>query len=91
VESNGRATHDVLGRRDEEPCGRPLLQRVMANGRRCAPAPAALTELRDRARQELDRLPSGARGLAPMDPPYRVMVSPALARERDALESGHGG
>jgi nicotinate phosphoribosyltransferase len=90
VESGSHAGHDVLGRRDEEPCGRPLLQQVMANGRRCAPAPT-LAASRDRARHELERLPPAVRHLPRMDPPYRVVVSPALARGRDAMEHRHGG
>jgi nicotinate phosphoribosyltransferase len=32
VERDGMPDHDVLGRRDDDPCGRALLQRVMAGG-----------------------------------------------------------
>jgi nicotinate phosphoribosyltransferase len=91
IERDGIASHDVLGRRDEEPWGRPLLQQVMKGGRRCGPAPETLDEARARARQELARLPANVRRLGPADPPYRVDVSTALARDRDALERRYGG
>jgi nicotinate phosphoribosyltransferase len=89
VERSGIADHDVLGRRDEEPCGRPLLQRVMAGGQRCAPQRVTLDEARARAKDELNRLPSRLRGLEPATPPYSVDVSPALARDLDAVRRQH--
>jgi nicotinate phosphoribosyltransferase len=85
VEHGGLAEHDVLGRRDEDPYGRPLLKRVMAGGRRCAEGCVTLDQARAHAKWELGRLPERTRGLEPADPAYVVEVSPALAKDRDAL------
>jgi len=85
VERDGIADHDVLGRRDEEPCGRPLLQHVMAGGQRCAAGRVTLHEARAHAKGELDRLPPRLRGLDPATVPYVVDLSPALAHDRDTL------
>ena len=89
VERDGIADHDVLGRRDEEPRGRPLLQRVMAGGQRCAAGRVTLDEARAHAKVELDRLPPRVRGLEPARPPYVVDLSPALSQERDSLRREH--
>jgi nicotinate phosphoribosyltransferase len=85
VDHDGVADHDVLGRRDEEPCGRPLLRQVTAGGNRQAVGRVTLDQARAHARSELDRLPPRLRGLAPAEPPYRVDVSAALAQDRDTL------
>jgi nicotinate phosphoribosyltransferase len=90
VERDGVADHDVLGRRDDEPCGRPLLQRVMAGGERCPAGRVTLSDARARARGELNRLPPRIRSLEPASPPYAVELTPGLARERDALGREHG-
>lgn len=89
VERDGIADHDVLGRRDGEPCGRPLLQRVMSGGQRCAAGRVTLAEARVHAKGELGRLPPRVRGLEPAGPPYVVDLSPALARDLDALRRQH--
>lgn len=89
VEREGIADHDVLARRDDEPCGRGLLRQVMAGGRRCAAERVTLGEARARARGEVDRLPPRLRGLEPAIPPYEVRLSPALAQDRDALRRQH--
>jgi nicotinate phosphoribosyltransferase len=89
VERDGIAHHDVLGRRDEELCGRALLQQVMAGGQRRPAGRVTLDEARARAKDELDRLPSLMRGLAPADPGYVVDLSPALAQKRDTLRRQH--
>jgi nicotinate phosphoribosyltransferase len=83
VERDGVADHDVLGMRDEEPCGRPLLQRVMAGGRRLAAGRVTLEESRVHADRELARLPPRVRALDPAA--YAVETSAALAQDRDAL------
>jgi nicotinate phosphoribosyltransferase len=85
VERDGRAERDVLGRRDDEPCGRPLLQRVMGGGRRLPAGRATLAAARALAQVERGRLPPQVRGLAPASPAYRVDLSPALAREADRV------
>lgn len=89
VERDGIADRDVLGRRDEEPCGRALLQQVMTGGQRCPTGRVTLDEARVRAKAELDRLPLRVRGLDPANPPYVVDLSPALAQDRDTLRRQH--
>jgi nicotinate phosphoribosyltransferase len=89
IERDGVADHDVLARRDEAHAGRPLLQRVMARGRRCPKGQVTLDEARAHTRVELQRLPSRLRRLEPADPPYAVEVSDELARARDALRRQH--
>jgi nicotinate phosphoribosyltransferase len=85
VEHDGIADHDVLGRRDDEPCGRALLQHAMTGGQRCVAGRVTLDEARAHAKRELDRLPLRLRGVEPASPPYAVDLSPALAQDRDAL------
>jgi nicotinate phosphoribosyltransferase len=89
VERDGVADHDVLARRDEVHVGRPLLQRVMARGRRCVEGHVTLDEAHAHTRAELQRLPSRLRRLEPADPSYAVEVSEALARDRDTLRRQH--
>lgn len=89
VERNGVAEHDVVGRRDERPCGRPLLEHVMAEGARLPRGRVTLDEARARAKTELDRLPPRLRGIQPASPPYRVDISTALAEDRDRLGRQH--
>lgn len=79
------AAHDVIARDDEQIDGRPLLVKVMENGRRTEAGCDTLDAARDRARKELFALPRHLLELAPADPPYRVEISPQMARDRDAL------
>jgi nicotinate phosphoribosyltransferase len=89
VERDGIADHDVLGRRDDDAGGRPLVHHVMAAGQRLAAGRTTLDEGRARARDELGRLPPRIRSLEPAAPPYAVEVSPALARDREAARREH--
>ena len=89
VERDGMTDHDLLGRRDEDPVGRPLLQRVMASGQRSAAGRVSLVESRAQAKWELTRLPSRVRSLEPARPAYVVEISAALAQDRDALSRQH--
>jgi nicotinate phosphoribosyltransferase len=84
VERDGIADHDVLGRRDDPLFGRSLLQRVMAGGQRCAAGHVTLDLARAHAKEQLGCLPPRLR-LERASPPYVVDLSPALARDRDAL------
>jgi nicotinate phosphoribosyltransferase len=89
VERDGMPDHDVLGRRDDDPCGRALLQRVMAGGQRCTAGRVTLGGARVHAKEELDCLPPRLRGLEPASPPYLVDLSPALTQDRDVLRRQH--
>ena len=57
VEREGIAENDVIGRRDESLPGRPLLQHVMAGGRRCPSGRVSLDAARAHAKAERDRDP----------------------------------
>jgi nicotinate phosphoribosyltransferase len=78
-EEAGEAVGDVIARAGESGPGRPLLERVMADGRTLAEDPGDLERARERARREIGRLPARVRGLAAADPPYPVAVSAELA------------
>ena len=85
VEQDGRAMRDVIGRAEEEPPGRPLLQPMMRDGRRLAAASADLEAVRRHAAAEIGRLPERVRALEPADPAYPVEVSAALRSYQDEI------
>ncbi len=84
-EVDGVARRDVLARHAEALPGRPLLREVLRGGRRVPGASPPLTELRTRARREVERLPARLRALEPAKPPYKVDASPALDQARARL------
>jgi nicotinate phosphoribosyltransferase len=67
---------DMLTTDDDTPAGEPLLQQVMAAGKRTSPAPA-LADIREHAREELERLPDHLRELR-STPSYPVAVGARL-------------
>lgn len=67
---------DLLALESEPPCGEPLLIPVMRNGRRLAP-PEPLPVMRQRATEQLARLPERLRSLDRVAP-FEVTVSAAL-------------
>jgi len=83
LEEAGTARRDVLARAGEEPPpgARPLLERVMVDGRRTAPSPA-LAEVQARCLEEVARLPAGVRRLEDPDE-YPVERSEALVALRE--------
>ncbi len=89
VERDGTASHDVLARRGDEPCGRALLEQVMSRGERCAAGRVTLDAARAHARAELDRLPPRVLGLEPASPPYAVELSAGLSQAMDTLRREH--
>lgn len=84
-ERDGVATRDVLARWDEEHEGRPLLRRVMRNGRRTEAGRDDLATARSRAADEIAKLPKRIRALEDADPPYPVKASDALNEYRDEV------
>jgi nicotinate phosphoribosyltransferase len=86
-ESGGIATGDVIARHDEKLAGRPLLRQVMKGGQRTAAGREVLGAARDRAREELARLPETIRGLAPAEPPYPVRISAALKKTLEEVKA----
>jgi nicotinate phosphoribosyltransferase len=74
----GRMCGDVLSLEGDRQPGEPLMQLVMARGRRVAPSPT-LAEIRARAARELARLPEQLRRREP-GASYPVEIGQALAR-----------
>jgi nicotinate phosphoribosyltransferase len=74
--ADGRMSGDILTLEDDPQEGEPLIRPVMRAGKRLADA-APLTALRERARNQLARLPQGLRTLE-KGPDYPVQVAPAL-------------
>jgi nicotinate phosphoribosyltransferase len=85
VEEGGVARRDVLARHGEQLRGRPLLRPVMRGGRRVEGTTPTLSEIREHARHEVQRLPTVLRRLETAAPPYRVEASPVLAWTRAQL------
>ena len=81
---SGKATGDTIGLRDEHVTGDPLLQQVMAAGKRLRP-PESLQSCRDRCRAEVTGLPENLLSLAAADVPYNIDISPGLMRLRDEI------
>jgi nicotinate phosphoribosyltransferase len=89
-EENGRYTRDILARHDEPLPGAPLLEQVMAGGKRLPAGHSSLEAGRARAKAELARFPEHLLALSPADPPYLVEISAALERDRQALSHPGG-
>jgi nicotinate phosphoribosyltransferase len=83
VESSGLAEYDVIGCRDEQAPGRPLLRSVMQEGVRLASERATtLAEARRHFETEIERLPVRLRSIQPANPPYPVQISRTLSERR---------
>jgi nicotinate phosphoribosyltransferase len=76
--ADGRMAGDVMSLESDPHDGEPLLEPVMKNGERIAPAPP-LPDIRARAAQDLERLPAALRVLEPATS-YPVEVAPALVQ-----------
>jgi nicotinate phosphoribosyltransferase len=81
----GRAAGDVLARAGEEHPGRPLLRKVMEDGRRLPAGEDSLEEARERARREIARLPDRVRSIRAADPPYPVEISDELRSYQETV------
>jgi nicotinate phosphoribosyltransferase len=81
----GRLAHDTLALESERRQGEPLIQPMMRDGKRLAPAPA-LAELRVRTLAALETLPPALRGLGQATAPYRAKVTPALRALADEVD-----
>jgi len=82
---DGIVIGDTLGLAEEDLPGRPLLVPVMEEGRRLAAGDHDLHAARERAADELRRLPEAMRGLEKGIEPYPVTVSGGLKALRDDL------
>jgi nicotinate phosphoribosyltransferase len=81
---SGKAAGDAIGLRDEAVPGEPLLQHVMAAGKRLRP-PDSLQSCRERCRAEVAALPENLLSLKQADAPYHVDISPGLMRLRQQI------
>jgi nicotinate phosphoribosyltransferase len=82
-EEDGVARADVIGRAHERLGGRPLMRKVMEGGGRLPAGKESLDACRERARDELIRLPPTLHALEPSEP-YPVRISRELERYRDS-------
>ncbi|MDX1376968.1 MAG: nicotinate phosphoribosyltransferase, partial [Burkholderiales bacterium] len=85
VLKDGTLAHDRLALADEKLDGEALIQPVMRDGRRLAPAPR-LAELRARTLAALDTLPESLRALEPAPAPYVPEVTDAVRALADAVD-----
>jgi nicotinate phosphoribosyltransferase len=78
-DEGGRDRYDVIALDDEEDVAgaRPLMETVMADGRRTRPA-EPLADVRERCSRALDALPSRLRSLQQRERPYEVRTSERL-------------
>ena len=83
--SDGLMVGDVLARAEESHEGEPLLERVMQNGKRLDKSRRTLEQIRDHARQELERLPARWKRLETAETPYPVEVAKSLTYELEEL------
>lgn len=81
---DGTADGDTIARHDEALPGTPLLQPVMAGGRRTAP-PRPLAAVRWHAAEQVTALPDPVRALSASA--YPVVVSDALAADERAVHA----
>ena len=80
---------DIISLADERCEGQALLRAVIQGGQLVAKLPT-LSEIRDRAAQQLGQLPAGLLELRG-SPYYRVQYSPGLARQQQALCASYAG
>jgi len=83
---DGSLQGDVLTVEGDRQEGEALLRPVMRGGRRLAAA-EPLVAIRARCAEGLERLPPPLRWLAPAEPPYPVVVAPALRQLADAVDA----
>lgn len=84
-EAEGHAQRDVIASRDATAPGRPLLRPVMEGGRPTAPEATELDASRERARNEVARLPQRVRALDAAEPPYPVAIAADLRAAQDRI------
>jgi nicotinate phosphoribosyltransferase len=84
---NGLAVGDVIGLRDEEIAGQPLVVKVMEGGRRLG-KPDSIQECRERRAAGLKTLSDMLRELSPAHPAYHVGISAGLTQlQEEAREN----
>jgi len=86
-EQDGKAVGDIIARAGEQRPARALLRPVMRGGRRTPDGAEDLQSIRQRAAEELAKLPAHVTALEPADPPYPVRTSTALERHHDEVRN----
>ena len=81
------AIGDVITVHDEAVDGEPLLEQVMADGRRTDAGRRSLEDAREHARLSLDSLPPQSRAIRKVEPEYPVRISAALRHRLDKTRS----
>ena len=84
-EKESGAFQDHLVQEGESAPGRPLLRKVMAEGRRLPEGSESLDALRERARREIDALPPAIRSLDRAEAPYPVRPSERLLERQERV------
>ena len=87
-EEGGRATGDVIAGVAEHIDGRPLLEPAMRGGRMVSGFGGNLNAARQRAADQIARLPTTLLTHAPANPPFPVSVSDGLERHHTRVRSG---
>jgi len=90
VEEDGKYVRDILAGREESHPGRPLLVKVMENGKRIDTDAADMVAARERAREDLARLPESLLGLEQVEHPYPVEISESLSARLERLREKRG-
>lgn len=84
---DGTAVRDVIATEEEQVPGAPLLERVMADGKRTdAGARRPIDAHREHAAARIAELPDRLRALDPDREPYEVVLSDALRKRRDRTQ-----
>ncbi len=79
------AHRDTIGTATESLPGKPLLHRVMTEGRTLPKQNRSWTQMAADTRREIESLPASIRSLQPASPPYPVRLSGALQAQFEAL------
>jgi nicotinate phosphoribosyltransferase len=88
LDEGGRAVGDTIARAEERLPGRPLLEKVMENGKRLPAGRRGLARARRRAEEQIAKLPEAVQGIVPAEPPYAVATSMELEAYRREIAEG---
>jgi nicotinate phosphoribosyltransferase len=88
LDEGGRAVGDTIARAEERLPGRPLLEKVLENGKRLPAGRRGLARARRRAKEEVAKLPETVQGIAPAELSYAVTMSAELEAYRREITEG---
>jgi nicotinate phosphoribosyltransferase len=85
--NSGKIDRDIIGLREENPPGEPLLREVMRGGRRCAPSPT-LSDMRATRAADMASLPENVTAMrAPSQVPVEFSAKLTAFRDEIAAKS----